>query len=91
MIIDGKPIGTKFKPYIIAELSANHGGSIESEGRPRRGISRSRRPGGRHWPVLPPSYPKARSVRRTASTDQRQQQTSLPGRSHHRLQDSDEQ
>ena len=29
MIIDGKPIGTKFKPYIIAELSANHGGSIE--------------------------------------------------------------
>ena len=29
MIIDGKPLGNKFKPYIIAELSANHGGSIE--------------------------------------------------------------
>lgn len=29
MIIDGTPLGKEFKPYIIAELSANHGGSIE--------------------------------------------------------------
>ncbi|WP_404936074.1 pseudaminic acid synthase [Pseudoalteromonas sp. 0303] len=28
--IDGKKIGPEFKPYIIAELSANHNGSIEN-------------------------------------------------------------
>jgi pseudaminic acid synthase len=28
--IDGKKIGPKFKPYIIAELSANHNGKIEN-------------------------------------------------------------
>ncbi|TVL51521.1 pseudaminic acid synthase [Shewanella algae] len=28
--IDGKKIGPSYKPYIIAELSANHNGSIES-------------------------------------------------------------
>jgi N-acetylneuraminate synthase len=27
--IDGRPIGRSVKPYIVAELSANHGGSIE--------------------------------------------------------------
>ena len=29
MIINGRKIGNKYKPYIIAELSANHGGSID--------------------------------------------------------------
>ena len=29
MIINKKKIGIEYKPYIIAELSANHGGSIE--------------------------------------------------------------
>ena len=27
--IDGVKIGKDFRPYIIAELSANHGGDIE--------------------------------------------------------------
>ena len=29
MIINGKKIDESHKPYLIAELSANHGGSIE--------------------------------------------------------------
>ncbi|MEO2173136.1 MAG: pseudaminic acid synthase [bacterium] len=29
IVIDGKKIGANFKPYVVAELSANHNGSIE--------------------------------------------------------------
>ena len=29
MNIAGQPIGTNYKPYIIAEMSANHNGSID--------------------------------------------------------------
>ena len=29
MNIKGKKIGLKFKPFIVAEISANHGGSID--------------------------------------------------------------